>query len=235
MNRSGYATVSIGDVESPGRDTTDGEPLTDALGCVATTVEGYRVSEGDTVTLPAGEEQLCLPVRRDGPVYLGDAHAIPSPGLGQVPAARECHVQCETATGLFVVGAPADTEGTPTAVELEACAFTTPDTSDVATARLTGTLGCGGMKVNARLLGPGQRVPYHTEGTQEELFVPVDGQASMEIADEARETPVGTITRVGPDAPRSACNEGETESLWVMIGAPPTGGIDEWDPGAEML
>lgn len=91
------------------------------------------------------------------------------------------------------------------------------------------------MKVNARLLEPGDVVPYHTEGDQEELFVPVSGPAAMRIADTTYETPPGTVTRVAPTVPRSALNNGDSDALWVMVGAPPTGGPDEWDPGAEIL
>lgn len=99
----------------------------------------------------------------------------------------------------------------------------------------TDELGCSDTKVDARLLGPGEYVPYHTEGEQEELFVPVRGPAAMRVDDGSFETPVGTITRVAPPVPRSAVNDGDHEACWVMIGAPPTGGPSEWDPGAEIL
>lgn len=57
----------------------------------------------------------------------------------------------------------------------------------------------------------------------------------MRIADTTDETPPGTVVRVAPTVPRSALNNGETDAVWVMFGAPPTGGPDEWDPGAEIL
>lgn len=122
-----------------------------------------------------------------------------------------------------------------TSVSFEECDFVEPSTSTVRTARLTALLDCTGTKVNARILDPGEHVPYHTEGTQEELFVPVRGPATMRIDGETFDTPVGTVTRVAPEIPRSAINDSNEESLWVMVGAPPTGGPGEWDPGAEIL
>ncbi|MFB6353219.1 MAG: cupin domain-containing protein [Halobacteriales archaeon] len=135
-----------------------------------------------------------------------------------------------------VKGSPAVTVGRwPTAVDLDDAAFVVPETSDVATAFPTDPLGCAGMKANARRLAPGQAVPAHTEGDQEELFVPVRGPASIRIAGERFDTPPGTVARVAPEVPRSAVNPAGTDAVWVMVGAPPTGGPRDWDPGAEVV
>ncbi|WP_255194056.1 cupin domain-containing protein [Natronobeatus ordinarius] len=234
---SGYASVSIDAVEVPG----DGEPLghrsfTDELGCSTTTVDGYRVPAGGTVPLSGAPEQLCLPIDADGPISLEGVDVPPS-GVARLPAGVEGTLSCSGPTAVVVIGAPVESTAAddPIAVDLEACDYAPPSTSSIETARLTARLGCAGVKVNARLLDPGDHVPYHTEGEQEELFVPVRGPATMRIDDDSFETPVGTITRVAPPVPRSAVNDGDREACWVMIGAPPTGGPSEWDPGAEIL
>ncbi|MFB6298111.1 MAG: hypothetical protein ABEH56_06290 [Salinirussus sp.] len=231
-----YETVSLtGESYESGSERTRHQSHTETLGCAVISVEAYRLPPGGEVTLPAPPEQACVPIDTDARVGFAGTR-IPTPGIGFVPAGIEGTVRCSTATQLLVVGASAEPAGgQPRTVALEECEFPSPPTSSIGTARLTDRLGCAGMKVNARVLSPGERVPYHTEGSQEELFVPVRGPAAMRIDDETGETPVGTVTRVAPPVPRSALNDGDAESLWIMIGAPPTGGPTEWDPGAEIL
>jgi quercetin dioxygenase-like cupin family protein len=257
VTETGYATVTL---TSGNRERH--ESHTSPLGCTATAVESYHLAPGAEVTLPCEPEQVCVPIlpaadTEDGTasttawaVHLG-SESLPRTGVGRVPAGVETTLgvssntstraerASETATGVTVllIAAPADSgsASTPVVADVADSSFTEPDTSDIETARLTATLGCRGVKLNARRLRPGQRVPYHTEGDQEELFVPVRGPATMEIDGERIETPVGTVTRVAPPVPRSAVNGGERDATWVMIGAPPTGGPDEWDPGAEIL
>lgn len=219
-----YAVVDVSDERGS---------LTRQLGCTHTAVEVVRFD--DRMELSSGLEQVCIPLAIEGPVWL-DGEEIPPFGVGHLPAANASVLSAEAVETVLVVSAPANGGArSPTVVDLDACEFAVPGTSDIPIARLTEPLGTIGMKVNARTLAPGQHVPYHTEGSQEELFVPVRGPASMRIDDEYVEMPVGSIARVGPAVPRSALNDGDDEALWVMIGAPPTGGPDEWDPGAEIL
>lgn len=238
---SRYATVSVDPAGNGRSDERDGRSVdrtsyTGALGCSDTTVDVYRCHPEGTATLPAGPEQVCLPIDAGSPVSI-DGARVPALGVGYVPPGAERSLQCDTPTVVAVVGATTDSRGTgdTVTVGLDECEFTTPSTSTVETARLTARLGCRGMKVNARRLDPGDHVPYHTEGDQEELFVPVRGPATMRVDETTVETPVGTLARVAPPVPRSAVNDGDTEALWVMIGAPPTGGPGEWDPGATIL
>ena len=242
MTGSGYASVSLDSVESTaGPDATSVDTrtatFTTRLGCQHTTVAGYRLRDGDSVELSAEEEQVCVPIGGSESLTLGETVTVPPDGVGRIPAGVTGPVRSDGAVSLFVVGAAASPtpDALPEAISLGDRSFTLPSTSDIATARLTEVLGCHGMKVNARVLEPGDVVPYHTEGDQEELFVPVSGPASMRIADTTYETPPGTVVRVAPEVPRSALNDGTTDAVWVMFGAPPTGGPDEWDPGAEIL
>lgn len=103
------------------------------------------------------------------------------------------------------------------------------------TARLTAPLGCLGTKANVRLLRPSDAVPYHTEGNQEELFVPLDGPGVLRVAGRTHELEEGDVARVAPEVPRGAVNEADDAVQWLVIGAPPTGGADEWDPDVEIL
>jgi quercetin dioxygenase-like cupin family protein len=171
-------------------------------------------------------------------VTLDDAVDLSPRGVACVPAGTAARVGASAPAAVLVVAVPADPApdpaATPRTVDLDACEFAPPATSDVDTARLTARLGCAGTKVNARRLDPGGSVPYHTEGDQEELFVPLSGSTAMRIDGETIPAPPGTVTRVAPPVPRSAVDEGDG-SLWVMVGAPPTGGPTEWDPGAEIL
>jgi quercetin dioxygenase-like cupin family protein len=210
--------------------------LTAALGATETQVDAVRLGVDDAVRLPVDPEQL-LVVLAGAITVTGVDPAVAHPGLALVPAGGAGQLETADAATVLVVRATADADpdAAPCAVDLDAVPFEVPSTSDVATAFLTGPLGCAGMKVNARRLEPGQAVPYHTEGDQEELFVPVVGPASMRIDDASFATPPGTVARVAPDVPRSAVNDGDTETLWVMVGAPPTGGPTDWDPGAEIL
>ena len=236
----GYGVVSLDASQwepapdSPAVSTTE---LTASLGCQHLWVTAYSLPGRTSVALPADREQICVPLGGTAPLALGDETAVSPDGVGRVPAGVAASLGSDEGTTVIVVAAPgAPTPGVPcSAVSLADRAFPEPSTSTIGTARLTAVLGCRGLKVNARLLEPGDVVPYHTEGDQEELFVPVSGPASMRIADATVETPPGTVARVAPEVPRSACNHGETDSYWVMFGAPPTGGPDDWDPGAEVL
>ena len=210
--------------------------LTDTLGCTHTIVSGAVLEAGDHVELERGMEQLVVPLFADAPLSIGHALSIPPTGVGFVSGGDTTSIRTKAACSLVIVGALThQQQGSTVTIDLRRVGFPEPSTSDVGTARLTSPLGCHAMKVNARRLHPGQHVPYHTEGSQEELFIPIAGPASMLIDGEERDTPVGTVTRIAPHVPRSAVNPGDEDAIWLMIGAPPTGGPDDWDPGATIL
>ena len=209
--------------------------LTEALGAEKLAVDAYRLADGRTVDLLPGCERVVLPLAGSTPVSLDGRFTIEPGSVGRLAPDRPCTLGGD-ATVLVVSVRTADADTTePVIVDLDAVDYVTPTTSTVETAFLTGTLGCTGMKVNARVLEPGQWVPRHVEGSQEELFVPLSTGAAMSVGDERFETPPGTAVRVAPDSPRSARNDGETDARWLMFGAPPTGGPTEWDPGARVV
>lgn len=231
-----YSSVSLADLEPTGAEPGY-QDLTPALGCSDTRVEGYRIPAEHEITLAAEDEQVVVPLNADQPLELGNDHGLPHPGVACVPAEIPSTLRTPTDCLLAVISTTPEpsTDSRIIVVDLAQTEFKQPETSTILTARLTAPLECHGVKVNARLLQPGQHVPYHTEGTQEELFIPVRGPSAMRIDDTTHDTPVGTVTRVAPPVPRSAVNPGTVDGLWVMVGAPPTGGPDDWDPGATTL
>lgn len=150
-----------------------------------------------------------------------------------VPAGTVAELSSGDRTTRIVVTAAVDPEpdGGLTAVDVEEVPSSVPETSGVPIARLTARLGCAGTKVNYRTLAPDSSVPYHTEGTQEELFVPLDGPGTVRVDGETHTVPAGGLVRVAPETPRAAVNDGETARPWFMVGAPRTGGPDERNPG----
>lgn len=234
MTPKGYGLATVQQSGSPGRYS-----LTDALGCEHVTVEAAVLGRDDAVSLPRDLESVCVPLAGDDTVTLAEEWSISRRSVGFVPAGVDASLRALSGGASILVHArpasPGEGPSTTVVVDLDECAFPVPSTSDIPTARLTGRLDCQGMKVNARRLVPDAVVPYHTEGTQEEVFVPVDGPASMRIGEDRVESPPGTVVRVAPQTPRSALNAGNDDAMWVMFGAPPTGGPEEWDPGADIL
>ncbi|HKJ59509.1 MAG TPA: cupin domain-containing protein [Halobacteriales archaeon] len=237
MASTGYGTVDLDDVEwTEGESGTQHATLTDRLGCSDTHVDAYRTDAGVSVTLPAAREHLCVSVDSAGTLTADRAHGIEPGCLALVPAGAGGEIESDDRATWLVVSAPAEPgpDAEPVVVDVADLDFRVPATSDILTARLTDRLGCRGMKVNVRRLRSGDVVPYHTEGTQEELFVPLDGNGTVRVDGESHDVPRGSVTRVAPERPRSAVNPGETDADWLMVGAPPTGAADEWDPGAEI-
>lgn len=237
MERVDYGIATLDAALDGATDATPAHAhITDTLGCRETQVDVYRVGS-DGVALSTDQERLCVPVDGPGTVVVDDRHAVPSPGFAAVPAGRECRIESETPTSWVVIRAPGDPgeDREPVVIDPGEQAYEVPSTSDIPTAFMTETLGVTGMKVNLRRLAPGQAIPYHTEGRQEELFVPISGPGRMRLARRVHDVPLGSVTRVAPDTPRAAVNSGESDLIWLMVGAPPTGEVDWWDPGATLL
>lgn len=236
--RDGYAIVTLEEVAWSGDDRAS---LTESLGCTHCAVDVYRTTSGTQNRLPDAREAVCVPVDAAGAVRpLDDRQGVTSVSrrsIARVPAGAGAELSSRDRTTWIVVTAEAkpDPDGGFTVVDVGDVPFSVPETSDIPIARLTARLGCTGTKVNYRNLAPDSSVPYHTEGTQEELFVPLDGPGTVLVDGETHTVPAGGVVRVAPETPRAAVNDGENDRLWFMVGAPPTGGPDEWDPGAEIL
>ncbi len=238
MNSTGYAVHAYEDSAwSTGPGGAEHAALTGRLGATEVQVDAYRLDSDERVSLDGEPEQLVIVIEGTIALAAGEESAIRASNLLSVPAGRPGTVQAERPSRLLLVSAVTEPapEEPPTVVDIESAAFEIPTTSDIATAYLTSPLSLTGMKANVRRLEPDQAVPAHTEGTQEELFVPISGPAALLIDGDRYPLSAGDIARVGSDVPRSAVNESNQSALWVMIGAPPTGGPTDWDPGAEIL
>lgn len=238
MTASEFGIVSVdeefdrGEHEEPTRVS-----VTECLGCSDTTVDVIRFTGKGSVPVPPERERLCIPFG-DGQVsYDGRETAVPPRTLCRLPADVEADLEATDPMEWVVVGAETSASaGSPVVLDIETMRFVEPSTSAILTARLSAELGCAGMKVNARRLRPGDRVPYHTEGRQEELFIPIEGDSpAMLIAGDRYDLPIGSLARVAPQTPRSAMNSGRDDSTWIMVGAPPTGEPEDWGPGATIL
>lgn len=231
---SGFAIVTLGHADWTDEGGGRRASLTDRLDCSDTGVVAYRTQGDGRVSLSPEPERLCVPVGGGGTLASEEPVALGATSVALVPAGHPAEIGGETTWLVVSAEADATPERDPALLDLRSLEFREPATSTIPTARLTDPLGCRGMKVNARRLAPGDVVPYHTEGSQEELFVPLDSNGTVRIGGETYVAPQGSVTRVAPEVPRSAVNPGEEDALWLMIGAPPTGGADEWDPGAEI-
>lgn len=236
--RDRYAIVTLEEVAWSGEDHAS---LTEFLGCTHCAVDVYRTTAGASVRLPGALEALCVPVDASGTLSTLDggqdvAH-VSRRSIARVPAGIDAELSSADRATWIVVTAEADPEpdGSVAVIDVGDVPFSVPETSNVPIARLTARLGCTGTKVNYRGLTPDSNVPYHTEGTQEELFVPLDGPGTVRADGETHSVSAGDVVRVAPETPRAAVNDGANDRLWLMVGAPPTGGPDEWDPGAEIL
>lgn len=237
MSRVDYGIVDLEAVPAPIDPSGVGHAgLTDRLGCTEASVDAYRL-EADAVTLPAGPEQVCVPDGPGGSIAGATSVSVAHPGLGFVPAGRGgALVSAEPLTWLVISTPGIDaTDRDPMSFPMDEPTYEVPSSSDVAVARLTDDLGATGMKVNLRRLEADQAVPSHVEGHQEELFVPLTGPGRLRVGGRTHDLPRGAMARVAPETPRSVTNETDDLVIWAMVGAPPTGGADEWDPGSTIV
>jgi mannose-6-phosphate isomerase-like protein (cupin superfamily) len=90
------------------------------------------------------------------------------------------------------------------------------------------------MRANVWRLRPGSKGRRHTERVQEELFVVLDGTATLALGDSAErvELPTGSIAVVEPGTALQVRNDGEAEATILIVGAPPVTGEAEYLPDA---
>ena len=93
--------------------------------------------------------------------------------------------------------------------------------------KLTESLGCTEMRVNAVTLDPGEATAPHTHERQEEVYVALDG-GHVRVGETLHEVPPGGFVRIGPDTVRSVRNDGDEARTWLMFGAPPHGTVDDF-------
>jgi mannose-6-phosphate isomerase-like protein (cupin superfamily) len=88
------------------------------------------------------------------------------------------------------------------------------------------------MRANVWRMPPGTKGVRHLEGVQEELFVVLEGTATLLLGDppEPVELPQGSITAVEPRTPQQLINNHDQELVVLTVGAPPVEGEAEYLP-----
>jgi quercetin dioxygenase-like cupin family protein len=90
------------------------------------------------------------------------------------------------------------------------------------------------MRANIWRLPPGARGRRHRELVQEELFVVLGGTATLALGDppETVELTTGSICAVEPETALQVRNDGEEETVVLIVGAPSETGRADYLPDA---
>ncbi len=77
--------------------------------------------------------------------------------------------------------------------------------------------------LGARLwrLAPGQASTRHRHPTQEELYLVLEGSGRMRVDGELLTLEPLSAVLVTPESVRQIFNDGESDTLWLVVGAPP--------------
>jgi uncharacterized cupin superfamily protein len=91
------------------------------------------------------------------------------------------------------------------------------------------------MRANIWRLPPGVRCRRHLEHVQEEMFVVLDGTATMLLGDppERVELPRGSVAIVETETALQLRNESDAETTVLIVGAPPIQGKAEYLPDVD--
>ena len=91
------------------------------------------------------------------------------------------------------------------------------------------------MRANIWRLPPGSKGSRHIEHAQEEMFVVLEGVATMLLGDPAErvEVPRGSVAVVETGTALQLCNESGAEVVILAVGAPPVQGKAEHLPDAD--
>lgn len=90
------------------------------------------------------------------------------------------------------------------------------------------------VRANVWRMPAGSRGRRHVERLQEEVFVVLDGTATLALGDPAEpvELPSGSIAVVEPDTAVQVRNESDSETTILIVGAPPIEGKADYLPDA---
>jgi quercetin dioxygenase-like cupin family protein len=105
------------------------------------------------------------------------------------------------------------------------------DTCETSVRKLTEPLGCEAVRVNRVVVEPGEVTTPHSHdrdgAAQEEVFAALtDGQIAIE--GEVHDVPAGGVVRVAPHVVRNLCNRTDEAHVWLAVGAPPVGTVDDF-------
>jgi quercetin dioxygenase-like cupin family protein len=86
-------------------------------------------------------------------------------------------------------------------------------------------LGTGAFGYNLVEIAPGGQIPEHVESGsgQVELYVILEGEATLRIDGEDHPAPAGTFASIEPPASRTILNRSEGQVTAMLIGVHPAG------------
>jgi uncharacterized cupin superfamily protein len=84
------------------------------------------------------------------------------------------------------------------------------------------TLGAEAFGFNVVDIAPGGQIPEHNHSgdNQEEVFVILDGQATIVCDDDEHDAPAGTFVRYAPEVTRTIRNNSDANVRALLIGVP---------------
>jgi quercetin dioxygenase-like cupin family protein len=91
------------------------------------------------------------------------------------------------------------------------------------------TLGAESFGFNVVDIAPGGQIPEHnhTGDNQEEVFIILDGLATVVAGDEEHDAPSGTYVRYAPEVSRTIKNNSEGNVRALLIGVPVDSGYQQ--------
>jgi quercetin dioxygenase-like cupin family protein len=89
-------------------------------------------------------------------------------------------------------------------------------------------LGTSAFGFNLVEIAPGGQIPEHDETAsgQHELYIILDGEATMRLDGEDHPAPAGTFASIEPPASRTILNRSDAPVTALLIGVQPQGGYE---------
>jgi quercetin dioxygenase-like cupin family protein len=89
-------------------------------------------------------------------------------------------------------------------------------------------LGTSAFGYNLVEIGPGGQMPEHDESGsgQVELYIVLEGKATMRLDGEDHPAPAGTFASIEPPASRAILNRSDAPVTALLIGVDPSGGYE---------
>jgi quercetin dioxygenase-like cupin family protein len=117
-----------------------------------------------------------------------------------------------------------------TVIRPEEFAFTPPSKGDRSRGVLRLSESLRESRANLWRMPPSTRGRRHRETNQEEIFVAIEGTATLRLGEPpmAVELPQGAIAIVEPQTPLQLANDGDADCIVLIVGAPPTVGDAEY-------
>jgi len=100
-------------------------------------------------------------------------------------------------------------------------------TSATTVRKLTEPLGCTELRLNQVVVEAGEVTTPHTHDGQEEVFVATTG-GQIAIEGEIHDVPKNGVVRVAPETVRNLVNHTDERHVWLAVGAPPVGSVDDF-------